>query len=115
MNADQVAKKLIFDVLVEKAITKVIAAIPFFGMPVINPIFVYAAEKLYSYLYDETEEEGTLLYIGIRTDHQRSKYQESVKELETATTQGQTDAQIKQAREEFKKRLKNFINLNPPS
>jgi len=114
MNSDALAKKLLFELLIEKAITKVIASVPFFGLPVINPIFIFAAEKLYSYLYDELEEEGTLLMIGIKTDHQRVKYQEATTELQTSIKEGQSDEEIKKAREEFKKRLKNLVNLNPP-
>jgi hypothetical protein len=115
MNAADIAKKLIFDTLIQNAIKKVILAVPFFGLPVIHPIFIFAAGKLYSYLYDELEQEGTLLMIGIRTEHQKVKYEESVKELEIAINQGQTDEQKKLAHEEFKKRLKLLINLNPPS
>jgi len=111
MNAADIAKKLMFDTLIQTAIKKVISAVPFFGLPVINPIFIFAAEKLYSYLYDELEQEGTLLMIGIRTERQREHYEEAVVVLQTALNQGQTDEQIKLAREEFKKRLKDLINL----
>jgi predicted Zn-dependent peptidase len=111
MNASDLAKKLLFETLIQNAIKKVILAVPFFGLPVVNPLFIFVAEKLYSYLYDELEQEGTLLMIGIRTENQKVKYEESVKELEAAINQGQTDEQINLAREEFKKRLKDLINL----
>lgn len=113
MEPSDIAKKLIFDHLVKKAISKLIISIPFFGLPVVNPVFLFIAEKLYSYLYEELKFETELLMIGIKTDHQKEKYDEAVTEFKKEISQGKSDEEMAKAQEEFKNRLRNLISLRP--
>lgn len=113
MNPNDMAKKIIFDLVVKKAIAKVILAVPFLGLPVVNPVFVYVAQKLFTALYNEIEFEGELLMIGIKTDFQDKKYKEATTALGQAIKQGKTDEELQKAHDEFKKRLHDLISLKP--
>ena len=113
MNPSDIAKKAIFDLLIKRALAKVIVSIPFFALPVVNPVFVYIAEKLYSILYDELKEEGSLLMIGIKTEYQAKKYQEAVDTFETVIKSGGKDEDLQKAHDEFKERLRKLISLKP--
>ena len=113
MSPSDIAKKIIFDLVVKKAIQRVILAVPFFGLPVVNPVFVYVAQKLFVALYDELEFQGELLLIGLKTEHEKKKYDEAVNEFKTSIEQGKSDEEINRAHEEFKNRLRDLVRLKP--
>jgi hypothetical protein len=111
MNPNEIAKKMIFDLLIKKAMAKVIISIPLLGFPVVNPVFIYIAEKLYSVLYDELKEEGELLMIGLKTEYQEKKYTEAVEKFDEVIKKGSTDEELQKARDEFKDRLHKLITI----
>lgn len=108
---NELSEKLIYELVVKKAITKAITLMPFFGLPIVNPFFVAIAEKLYSILYAELKEEGQLLMIAIKTEFQEKKYSEAVNELKTVIDKGASDEEVKVAKDEFKKRLHDLISF----
>ena len=111
MNPNDIVKELVFNILVKRAITKVVVSLPFLGLPVVNPVFLYIAEKLYSVLYEELKEENQLMMMGIKTAAQEREYQAAVNEFKVVIKNGGNDEQIAKARDEFKNTLHKFISL----
>lgn len=110
--ADYAAKKLIIDVLTEKAIALAIAESPWLGAAFINPVFVFLMQFAGKYLYRVLSLEAAFIIIDKQVGHQVEKYEAEVKELKEAIKQGKSDEEIKREHEEAKKRLRDLINFN---
>lgn len=110
--ADQAAKKLVMEVLLDKAIKLAIKEAAWLAMPVINPLFVFLMTFAAKHLYKVITLEAALIIIGQQVTYQRDKYEAEMKELKEAIKEGRSDEEIKKQRDEAKKRLAALINFN---
>lgn len=110
--ANAAAKKLVMDVLLEKAIALAVAEMPFLGLAVINPIFVFVMGFAAKYLYKVLSNETAMIIIGVQVGQQQHNYEAEIEDLKTAIKEGKSDEEIKKQREEAKERLRKLINYN---
>ena len=117
----QVIHHLVIDVALQAALQAVTAAIPFLGFPVIKTVFFFIATQFSELLYKEIAKIITFEIISLETEAQQKAYEEAAARLKTILTQPSTqtpeeqNAEIEQAKEEFKKKLANLIHLHPMS
>lgn len=110
--AQAATKKLVMDILLEKAIALAIAELPWLGAAVINPIFVFIMGFAAKYVYKVLSLETALIIIGQQVSHQQHAYEREVKDLETAIKEGKSNEEIEKERAEAKERLRKLINFN---
>lgn len=112
---EQLVKKMIFDVALKAAITRIVSAAPFLAWPVVNPVFVFAITKLAEKLYAEMALVVDFAVIDFRTDQERRAYEAAVAELRRVAQppQGGTPnaEEIERARQELERRLADLIRL----
>jgi cell shape-determining protein MreC len=110
--AEAAAKKLIMDVLLEKAIGLAIKEAAWLAMPVINPIFTLIMKFAAKYLYKVLSLEAAFIIIGKQVETQRENYEREIEQLKTAIKEGKSDEEIAKERAEAKERLRALINFN---
>jgi len=111
---EDVVKKLVFDVILKAAISKIIAAVPFLAWPVINPLFVYIVTKVATRLYEEMETHVQFTLIDLKTKAELEAYNKAVAELKAAHAAPIIDQkEIENAKQKFKATLGNLIRINP--
>ncbi len=104
-NNKQLIKDLILDVLLKKVISKIVTLFPFFGLPIIGPIFVFIMTKLAKILYEEISLIYSLLEIESKVNAQVVAFAESRDKLEQ-------DIDNEELKEDFKSKFRDLINLN---
>jgi hypothetical protein len=102
----------VFDVALKAVITRIVAAVPFLGFPVINPVFVYIITKLAGVIYEEISRVVAFSIIDHTVDQERQKYDDAVNQLKDAVKTGDQN-DIEKAKAEFKERLKNLVRIRP--
>jgi hypothetical protein len=110
--AKMATRKIVMDVLLEKAIALAIAELPWLGAAVINPIFVFIMGFAAKYVYKVLSLETALIIIGQQVSHQQHAYEAEVKDLEAAIKEGKSNEEIEKQRAETKERLRKLINFN---
>lgn len=110
---EEILKSLIREFLVKRAITKLVAALPFLGLPVLNPLTAYLVGKLFEVIYDEVAMIVALTKIEIDVSHDRDAYVKATEELKKQL-ESQDEESIRIAKEEFKRRLGDLIKFPSP-
>lgn len=108
---DSALKKLVTEVLLEKAMKEAIKEVAWLAMPVINPIFALIMRFAAKFLYKKAALEAAFIIIDKQTEHQRKEYEQQVEELKIAIKEGNNE-EIERKREEARKRLRDLISYN---
>lgn len=113
--ASQIAKDAAVKILIPMAIKKIVKQLPFFALPVINPIFVFFFERVGKVIYDE---EALLVYMTVtnmKAKEQGEEARQAIKDLQIAlekpVTEGNED-EIKRLSEEFDRRMGDAIKYD---
>lgn len=113
MDLKEIIKRLILDTVLNIVIQRIVAAVPFLGLPIIGPIFVLLATKFGSMIVSELATHADFIVIDGKTDAEVRKYNDAVKEL-SAALEGETDAKsIADAEKDFKDRMRELISMRP--
>jgi hypothetical protein len=111
--AENVIKNILIEVALKVAIAQIIIAVPFLGFPIINPVFIFIAEKLVLRVFAELARVVNFEIIDIRIESERKNYEEAVSKLRTVlTTPEVPNDQIEKAKEEFRNRLHDLIHFD---
>lgn len=112
MNLDKAIKEVLFETVVKGAIESAITRIPFLAFPVINPVFAFVFKLGATLIYDELAKRGYAIFVDIKTDYDRKKYDEAVGELKETIEKDINDAEkLKKAKDDFKSRLGNLVRF----
>jgi hypothetical protein len=123
-KAEEVTRKLIFDLAVKSAIASAIAQFPFLGIVGIRQIFSFIIEKTASLVYEQLSRFVVFSIIDLKNQSDLKAYQEATISLKMAIETPsehydhgehgiiKKEAEIEQAKDEFKKRLANLIRFN---
>lgn len=103
--------KTTFEVTVQAAIKIAQGYVPFLAVPVVKEVFEFLVTKFMDILYKAAEQEASFLIIDIRVDKQSTEYVTAVSNLKTAID-AKDETKIKEANDEFKKKLRNLIRLS---
>lgn len=117
--ADETIRKLLFEVALKAVIARAIAAAPFLGFAIINPVFVFLAEKLMTAVYEELSTVVNFAIVDIKVEGERRAYDEAVQRLRDILTvppihwdtEEARNAAIEKAKAEFRARLRDLIRL----
>ena len=101
---EDVAKRLFFEVVVKAAITRVVAAVPFLGWPVVGTVFQVLVMKFAGILYEELQRLTKFTIIDIEIEKNRKEYDEATSKLKDAI---EKDEDVEKAKEEYKNNLRD--------
>jgi len=102
-------EKVIRDIVLKLLIQKIIQAVPWLGLSVINPVFVFFFSKIFDLIYDEMVVIGTFIKIEVKTQIEVDKYNKATIELKKAID-SQDKEQINHAKDNYKKYLSDLIS-----
>lgn len=113
--AEAAVKKIIYEVILKKAVAKVISALPFLGLPFINPVFVWAMEKLAATIYEELSTFVAFKVISFKTTAQREAYESAVAQFKDEVLRSEQNAEeIERRRQEVERALRDLVNFPTP-
>lgn len=106
MNLDDVLKGILKDIVIPLVIKQIVKAVPFFGLPIINPIFVFIAGLIADKMFDEMSLFLDFQRIAFRnSEFQREFDRAGVSLLILADQKGIDSDEFKKARLEYRERL----------
>ena len=108
MDKEFYVKRIIEEIL-KKVVVKAIAKVPFLGLPIINPIFLFIAEKIISLASDELQLLASTEWDERETELKLDAYNQALKELQSVIKDGTSDP--KMSIEEYKSKLANLIRF----
>lgn len=97
-------EELIFSVVIEAVIKETIAALPFLAWPVINPLFIWAVQKIAHLIYEELSWQVEFQWIGYETEEQKKKFEKAADFLKN-------DPHNKELQDSFKSTLRELIHV----
>lgn len=101
-------KEIIYKMVLEAVIKKIIASAPFLSTPIINPIFLFIIRKIFDRVYSEMSLHGAFIMIDLKTEAEKNRYQKAVENLKNAMQkQGSADEE----KEKFKETLRDLIRF----
>lgn len=103
--AEKIVKDIVFDVLLKRVISKIVARLPFFAIPIINPIFIFAVTKLLEFIYVEGEMHLAFAKIDVKVNNE-------VEEFARAKDEVLKNPKDEQKRKEFENAAIKLISLN---
>ena len=115
--AEVAARKLLYEVVLKSVMSKIVTAIPFFGLPFIYPILNFVFFKVADKIFNELADMGMLFKIDFKTEAQADAYIKATNELKEVLKlpdNGENNAEIERRKEEYKKRLRDLINMRNP-
>lgn len=95
---------LLFDVLLERVISRIMITVPFFGLPVIKQITIYAISKLLRIVYDEAKLYNAFFKIDQKVDKEVLRFIKAKEKV-------QKNEKDEKAQEEFKQAARDLIYL----
>lgn len=102
---NDIVELLVFDVLLDRVVSRILTAVPFFGLPVIKQITLFAISKLLRVFYDEAKLYQTFLKIDAKVDKE-------VKEVVEATEVLKENEDDPDAQENFKEKFRKLIDMS---
>lgn len=109
-NSEEIIKGLLKEFLVKAAIKKLVAAVPMFGLPVLNPLTIYLVGKLFEHIYEEVAMIMAITKIEIDVERERREYEKAKEDLRRTLENNDEEAR-KKAEEEFDRRLGDLIKF----
>jgi uncharacterized membrane protein required for colicin V production len=109
---DGIIHSILFDVVLRATIMRIVAMIPFLGLPIINPVFAFIVGKFAGILFVEMQKAVAFKVIDLQIGAQKDAYNEAVVELKAAIEEKNAE-EVEKAKAEFKKRLQDLIHLEP--
>jgi hypothetical protein len=106
-------RALFFKEAVSAVIKKIVIQIPFLGYPVIGWMFASLVEWLAGKFWAEISLANLYLSIDIKEMSKLRDYQKSVRALKSALESKQPEDIKQKAKDEFRKKLREVIVLNP--
>lgn len=113
--AEKAAKKLLYEVVLTAVIKKLVTAVPLLGTSFFMPIVNFIVFKIADRVWEEASLMGAFLFIDFKTASQRANYEHATNELKDVLAlpeSEQNEEIIKQAKEEYKRRLAALVRLN---
>lgn len=113
---NEAIQKLIMEVVMNVVRTKLVAALPFLGWPIIGPIFGMVLSKVMGIVAEQIGLMIEFQIINVQVNRDRKKYDEAVEKLkvELEKPEGERDeAAIQKAKEDFKARLRDLVTIKP--
>jgi len=110
--AESALKKLITELLLEKAMKEAIEEVAWLALPVINPIFALVMKFAAKFLYKKAALEAAFMIIEKQTNQQNENYEREVGQLRIAIKEGRSQDEINKERAEAKERLRKLINYD---
>ncbi len=108
--ANEIIKRVIFDVVLKNVAAKALLAAPWLGVWPLNPVFMFVLNKIASKIYEELALAASFEIINFRTEQERKAYEDAKAALRQQL-QGGTDDARKKAEEEFNRRLADLIRI----
>ena len=96
------------EVGVKLAKTAIVAEVPFLGWPGFSQLLDYFLGRIAGYFYLSTAQFATFQIIDAQTTAQKEAYEATITQLKNAIDSG-VPSDVEKAREEFKKKLEEFI------
>ena len=105
-------KRILIRKVVSEITSKVVLAIPFFGWPIVNQIFVAIAYKYVMKFFSEADLHGISITVNFKVESQKLKYEESVKNLKKVVMDtDKTKEEVEKAKNEFENSLRDLISF----
>lgn len=109
---EQAIRSIYIEQIAKAVISKIIIAVPFLGLPVINQIFTAVFYKVAKMAYDEIEELAVIFKIEFKVEGQKEEYEQATENLRNVLKfPDKTAEEIKRAKDEYKKKLRDLIML----
>lgn len=105
-------KKLILDTVIKAVIAKAVAAVPFLGWPLINPVLGLIVGKIFELAYDELYTGLQFIIIDNDAKLRAQLYHETAEELRRVIDEkGMDNEEARKLSEEFDRRLRDLIKF----
>jgi hypothetical protein len=101
-------KEVVFQKVLQLVIARLIVALPFLALPIINPVFVWIATDLLGRFFDELAVVVEMQVIYFENDAKRIEYVKAVDEIKLAILKGTLD---ENTREYYRKKLSDLISF----
>lgn len=105
---DELLRKFVFESVLKAVAARAVAAFPFLGLPIINPIFMYFLTKVAKTFYNELSLSVGFYSIQLATEKEVVEYRNAVDLLNKAKESGKD---LKDANEKFKKAASDLIKF----
>lgn len=106
-------KKAAIEAAVSRLVAKIVSVAPFFGLSIVNPLLAYFLSKFFSLFIDEVQLLAELGFIEIKVNSQIHRAEEVAVELKKQLEGPRDEEALSRAREEFKKRYRDLIRIDP--
>lgn len=110
-TVDEIIQLAIFDVALKAAEAAIIADLPFLGLPIIDPIFLFFMEQIGGVLYKQIALGTTFIVIDIQVGLEKSAYTQAEAALRAAHLTGNQDA-IQNATASFKSAFQKLFHYD---
>lgn len=107
---EELLKQFLFDIVLKDLIADAIAAAPFLGFPIVNPVFVYLVTKVAKYYYQNTKDFLDAGLIDFKVATENKDYSRAKAALAKAIA-GQKD--VDEAVKEFQRTLGDLVHFTP--
>ncbi len=107
---EDILKKLVLETVMTLVKDRLVAAIPFLGMPIVSWIVSFLLSKFGGLIVDELGRVISFAQIDAQANAQNEAYKQEVQNLKAAV-EAQDDAQIEKAKAAFKARLRELAML----
>jgi hypothetical protein len=120
-DLEKVIQDALLDVALPAALRAAVAAVPFLGMPIINPVFIFLATTLAKLIYKELALQLSFTIIDIETQKELKEYTDAKDKfkdvlsspVQNYPSEGERNAALQKARDEFKAKTRDLIRLRP--
>nr|BDT27308.1 hypothetical protein BHI3_07740 [Bacteriovorax sp. HI3] len=86
--------------------------LPFLRVPIVSQFIDWILRKFMTQLYTPGRNAAIYLQVKLTKEHQNEELKEAVEQIKTIVAEGATDEQIRQAREEIRKRARDLVRVN---
>lgn len=110
---NEVLKKLLFEVVVPEVARRLISALPFLGLPVVNPILGMLLGWVAGEVFEVLSTFVDFRKIDLKNNEANERYKEAVRQLQDAQESPHLSEEGKKlARETFKNRFRELIRFD---
>jgi hypothetical protein len=112
-TAIDIIKQIAIEQATKRAMSKIVALVPFFGLPVVNPVLGYFLAKYATILFEEGALLAQLGYIEVSVNADVRAVNNATDDLKKVLSNPfQNQEEIQKAKDEYKKRLADLIRIN---
>ena len=112
--AEAVVKEMLLPFLVETMLARLVAMVPFFAFPIINPLVAYVVGKIGMWAYKSFDLIVDFKVIEFREAAKNEAYQAAVRDLFAKLNKENPNQQeIDESYQQFKDRARDLIRMQP--